>query len=102
MVNVAAAEAVRAELNLAQPAIWRFLAWMGELLTLELGKSLVSSTAVREMVMHEPESSVRLALGAVFVSCRPLMDLLAVDLAEHGFAVLMAQGSYPLVRGTCF
>ncbi|MCG4454407.1 ABC transporter permease [Pseudomonas sp. MMS21-TM103] len=68
MVNVAAAEAVRAELNLDQPAIWRFLAWMGDLLTLDLGKSLVSSIPVTEMVMHELESSVRLALGAVFMS----------------------------------
>jgi peptide/nickel transport system permease protein len=68
MVNSAAAEAVRAELNLDQPILWRFVAWLGDLLTLDLGHSLVSGKPVIETVAHELGSSVRLAIGAVVVS----------------------------------
>lgn len=68
MVNSAAAEAVRAELNLDQPVLWRFVAWIGDLLTLDLGNSLVTGKPVTEMVAHELGSSVRLAVGAVLLS----------------------------------
>jgi peptide/nickel transport system permease protein len=68
MVNSAAAEAVRAELGLDQPVAWRLLAWVGDLLTLDLGTSLVSGTAVSDIIVHEVGSSVRLALGAVLLS----------------------------------
>lgn len=68
MVSGAAAEAVRAELGLDQPTAWRFLNWIGNLLSLDLGKSLVSGMAVSEVIRHELGSSVRLALGAVLLS----------------------------------
>jgi peptide/nickel transport system permease protein len=68
MVSGAAAEAVRAELGLDQPLVGRFLDWIGNLLTLDLGKSLVSGMTVSEMIRHELGSSVRLALGAVLLS----------------------------------
>ncbi|WP_462384141.1 ABC transporter permease [Pseudomonas sp. Marseille-QA0892] len=68
MVNSAAAEAVRAELALDQPVIWRFVAWLGDLLTLDLGNSLVTGRPVTDMVAHELGSSVRLAVGAVLLS----------------------------------
>ena len=68
MVDTAAAEAVRAELNLDQPLLWRFLAWIGDLLTLDLGHSLVSGKPVMAVVAHELGSSIRLAIGAVCVS----------------------------------
>ena len=68
MVSTAAAEAVRAELGLDQPVIWRFLAWIGDLATLDLGQSLVSGKPVMEAVAHELGSSVRLAIGAVALS----------------------------------
>lgn len=68
MVNSAAAEAVRAELNLDQPIFWRFTAWIGDLLTLDLGNSLVSGKPVMEVVAHELGSSVRLAVGAIVLS----------------------------------
>lgn len=68
MVNGAAAEAVRAELNLDQPVLRRFLSWIGDLLTLDLGQSLVSGKPVTQMVAHELGSSVRLAVGAVVLS----------------------------------
>ena len=38
LVDTAAAEAVRAELNLDQPLLWRFFAWIGDLLTLDRGR----------------------------------------------------------------
>jgi len=68
MVNSAAAEAVRAELGLDQPVLWRFTAWIGDLLTLDLGNSLVTGRPVMAMVAHELGSSVRLAVGAVLLS----------------------------------
>ncbi len=68
MVNSAAAEAVRAELGLDQPVLWRFTAWIGDLLTLDLGNSLVTGRPVMDMVTHELGSSVRLAVGAVLLS----------------------------------
>lgn len=68
MVNSAAAEAVRAELALDQPVMWRFVAWIGDLLTLDLGNSLVTGRPVIDMVAHELGSSVRLAVGAVLLS----------------------------------
>ncbi len=68
MVNSAAAEAVRAELGLDQPLLVRFISWVGHLLVLDLGNSLVSGKPVTEMVAHELGSSVRLALGAVLLS----------------------------------
>ncbi|WP_201162924.1 ABC transporter permease [Pseudomonas sp. S60] len=68
MVNGAAAEAVRAELSLDQPVIWRFLAWIKDLLNFDLGTSLVSGTPVTDVVLHELGSSVRLAIGAVILS----------------------------------
>ncbi|GAC1037409.1 ABC transporter permease subunit [Pseudomonas sp. No.117] len=68
LVDTAAAEAVRAELNLDQPLFWRLLAWIGDLLTLDLGRSLVSDKPVVEVVAHELGSSIRLAVGAVAVS----------------------------------
>jgi peptide/nickel transport system permease protein len=68
MVSGAAAEAVRAELSLDQPVMNRFLRWIGDLLTLDLGKSLVSGNPVTAVVAHELGSSVRLAIGAVLLS----------------------------------
>ncbi|MGE8047117.1 ABC transporter permease [Pseudomonas monteilii] len=68
MVSSAAAEAVRAELNLDQPLLWRFTAWISDLLTLDLGNSLVTGEPVLHMISHELGSSVRLAVGAVALS----------------------------------
>lgn len=68
LVDTAAAEAVRAELNLDQPLLWRFCAWIGDLLTLDLGHSLVSGKPVMDVVAHELGSSIRLAIGAVCLS----------------------------------
>jgi len=68
LVDTAAAEAVRAELNLDQPLLWRFVTWIGDLLTLDLGHSLVSGKPVMDVVAHELGSSIRLALGAVCLS----------------------------------
>lgn len=68
MVSSAAAEAVRAELGLDQPLLWRFTTWIGDLFTLDLGTSLVTGRPVTEMVLHELGSSVRLAVGAVALS----------------------------------
>ena len=68
MVSSAAAQAVRSELNLDQPVVGRFISWIGDVLTFDLGRSLVSAKPVVEMIIHELGSSVRLAIGAVVLS----------------------------------
>jgi peptide/nickel transport system permease protein len=46
----------------------RFVAWIGDLLTLDLGNSLVSGEPVIQSVAHELGGSIRLAVGAVLLS----------------------------------
>ena len=94
LVDTAAAEAVRAELNLDQPLLWRFLAWIGNLLTLDLGHSLVSGKPVMDVVAHELGSSICLAIGAVCLSLLlgPPLGVMAGlrpgDLLDRGLLVL--------------
>ncbi|MEM7022903.1 MAG: ABC transporter permease, partial [Pseudomonadota bacterium] len=68
IVDSAAAEAVRAELGLDQPALHAFLDWLWNLLRLNLGRSLVSGDPVIEEVAHQLGHSVELAVWAVLLS----------------------------------
>lgn len=68
LVDAAAAEAVRRELGLDQPAILAFGAWLWDLLRFELGVSLVSGVPVVEEIRHQLGHSVELALVAIFLS----------------------------------
>lgn len=51
-VSSAAAAAVRAELGLDQPLLVQYLAWLGALVRLDLGTSLVSGLPVRQEIAH--------------------------------------------------
>ncbi|GAA0307338.1 ABC transporter permease [Rhodovulum strictum] len=67
-VNVAAAEAVRAELGLDGPWLGAFLQWMGDLFRLDFGVSLVSGQPVIAEIGHQLGASLWLALAAVGLS----------------------------------
>lgn len=67
-VDAAAADAVRAELDLGGPWFPAFVQWMGDLLRLDFGVSLVSGQPVIEEIAHQLGASLWLALAAVGLS----------------------------------
>ncbi len=64
MVDSAAAEAVRAELGLHQPAWQQLLHWLGDLLQLRLGTSMVSGDPVIDEITHQLGHTLQLSLAA--------------------------------------
>lgn len=67
-VDLKAAEHVSSELGFDRSPFEQYLAWMWDLLHLNLGNSLVSGEPVVESVMHHLGYSVALALCAISVS----------------------------------
>ncbi len=67
-VTAAAADAVRAELGLGGPWLPAFAQWMGDLLRLDFGVSLVSGQPVMQEIAHQLGASLWLALAAVGLS----------------------------------
>jgi peptide/nickel transport system permease protein len=68
LVDSEAAELVRQELGLDQPAIYRYLAWLKDLATWNLGVSLVSGNKITSILVHELGNTLALALVAVAIS----------------------------------
>ncbi|WP_104203333.1 ABC transporter permease [Billgrantia saliphila] len=68
MVNTHAAEAVRAELALDQPALNAYFGWLWDLMNFDLGRSLVSGEPVMRELGHQLGHSLGLALAAVLLS----------------------------------
>ena len=68
MVDGAAAESVRAELALNQPAASAYFSWLWDLLQFDLGRSLVSGKPVVEALYHQLGHSLSLAIIAVLLS----------------------------------
>ncbi|WP_322563115.1 ABC transporter permease [Rhodoferax sp.] len=64
MVDTAAADAVRHELGLDRPASQQLLAWLGDLLRLRLGQSMVSGDPVVEEIAHQLGHTLQLSLAA--------------------------------------
>jgi peptide/nickel transport system permease protein len=64
MVDTAAAEAVRAELGLDQPAWQQLLNWLGDLLQFRLGNSMVSGDPVMDEIAHQLGHTLQLSLAA--------------------------------------
>ncbi|MFQ3790043.1 ABC transporter permease [Halomonas sp. A29] len=68
MVNTNAAEAVRAELALDQPALTAYFGWLWDLVQFDLGRSLVSGQPVIYELWHQLGHSLGLAAMAVLLS----------------------------------
>ncbi len=68
MVDTAAAEAVRAELALDQPALTAYFGWLWDLLQLDLGRSLVSGEPMIQ--------GTALVMGLMFVALNTAVDLI--------------------------
>ncbi|MGR2740805.1 ABC transporter permease [Billgrantia sp. Q4P2] len=68
MVNTNAAEAVRAELALDQPALTAYFGWLWDLVQFDLGRSLVSGEPVMAELWHQLGHSLGLAAMAVLLS----------------------------------
>ncbi|CAM8620558.1 DppB ABC-type dipeptide/oligopeptide/nickel transport systems, permease components [Comamonadaceae bacterium] len=64
MVDSAAAEAVRAELGLDQPAWQQLLNWLGDLVQFRLGNSMVSGDPVMDEIAHQLGHTLQLSLVA--------------------------------------
>jgi peptide/nickel transport system permease protein len=67
-ISGAAAEAVRAELGLDRPLLVRLSDWLGHIVTLDLGRSLVTGAPVTAELTHQLGHSLRLAVAAVTFS----------------------------------
>ncbi|HPQ94037.1 MAG: ABC transporter permease [Thiothrix sp.] len=92
-VTAAAAESVRTELGLDQPAVVQYFNWLGDLLTFRLGHTMVSGAPVIGEVQHQLGHSALLAFVALFFSI-----LIALPL---GIFTAFRQGGW-LDRGTLF
>lgn len=68
MMSGAAAEQVRAELGLDRPALERLIGWVGQTLTLDLGRSAVTGAPVADALAHQLGHSVLLACAAVLMA----------------------------------
>lgn len=68
LVNAAAADAVRAELGLDRPLLAQLWQWWRDLLSFNLGKSLLSGERVIDEVKHELGQTIDLAVAALFLS----------------------------------
>ncbi len=79
MMDAAAAEAVRQELGLDQPAIVQLLSWLKALAQFDLGKSAVYGTPVANEISTQLGYSMLLAAGAIVAS---LLIALPVGIAS--------------------
>jgi len=67
-VNAAAADAVREELGLDGPALPALLQWLGDLVRLDFGNSLVTGQPIIDEIAHQLGASVSLAVVAILLS----------------------------------
>ena len=67
-VDAASADAVREELGLDGPALPALVRWLGDLLRLDFGDSLVSGQPVVGEIAHQLGASLTLALSAVVLA----------------------------------
>lgn len=68
LADAAAAASVRAELGLDRPVMVQLAAWLGELVTFDLGYSMVTGAPVAQEVSAQLGASLILALAAVGLS----------------------------------
>jgi len=67
-VNAAAADAVREELGLDGPALPALLQWLGDLVRLDFGNSLVTGQPIIDEIAHQLGASVSLSVVAMLLS----------------------------------
>ncbi|KJZ18530.1 ABC transporter permease [Loktanella sp. S4079] len=67
-IDAAAADAVRNELGLDGPALPALLQWLGDLMRLDFGNSLVTGQPVINEITHQLGASVSLACVAILLS----------------------------------
>lgn len=87
LVDSAAAEGVRAELGLDRPAWQQLLDWCGDLLTLDLGRSLVTSRTVVDELVPALVGTLQLA-GAGLVGASAIGAVLGTLAARRPGGVL--------------
>ncbi len=63
-----AVAALREQLGLDQPVLWRYLAWAGGLLTLDFGRSYTYSSPVIDLIAERTAVSLPLALIALLLT----------------------------------
>lgn len=71
---------LRSAMGLDEPAIWRFLSWMGGLVTGDLGMSYVNKVPIADLLSGRLANSLRLA-GIVTVICVPVALVLGISAA---------------------
>ena len=64
LVDTATADAVRSELGLDKPAGLQLIRWLGDLLQLRLGNSMVSGDLVLDEISHQLGHTLQLSLAA--------------------------------------
>ncbi len=63
-----AVAALREQLGLSQPILWRYLNWLGGLLTLDFGRSYTYSVPVIDLIIERIGVSLPLAIISLFLS----------------------------------
>lgn len=101
-VDSAAAELVRQELNLDQGWFSSYVSWLGDLLQLNLGNSLVSGLPVSEAVVHQLGHSMLLAGVGITLSVLIALPLGTWSAKKGDWLILLSCGSRPSpVRCRC-
>ncbi len=63
-----AVEALRGQMGLDQPLLWRYLDWLGGLIRFDLGRSYTYSVPVSDLIVERLAVSLPLALSALILS----------------------------------
>lgn len=61
-------EGIRDQLGLSDPFLTRYFRWLGDLLRLDLGTSLTSSSSVGSLILQRAPVTISLTLGAMVIS----------------------------------
>ena len=85
--DAALIEAVRAELGLDAGPLAEFAVWLGDVLTLDLGRSLVSGDPVRDILLSDLAYTVPLALAALGVGLALAVPLATLAALRPGGAL---------------
>jgi peptide/nickel transport system permease protein len=91
-VTAAAADAVRSELGLDRPAIIRLLEWLGSLLRLDLGNSVVTGEPISHAIGDQLAATIVLSILAIFIA-------MAIAFPIGALAGLRPGGAFDRISG---